>query len=506
MPDDLCIRNSSTESSSGFDRYGMHLDLRIQVMSVAAIVDLVKDMASLGMNTLILEWEASYPFRKHATIRSPYAYSDGDVSEILNACRENGVMAIPLQQCFGHVEYILAHNRYEALRESPRDFSQVCPSKGELAVPIFRDLFEELGETHDSKFFHIGGDESRQLGVCPQCREVVRKAGKVRLYTDYLLQLIAVVKEFGKTPVIWADMLLQHCELLEELPRDVVLMDWNYGWPVDRFGDVERLVAAGFEVWGASAMRSAPDNHSKTCWVRHLNNLRDFVPHARRSGYRGMIQTSWSTSGEYGYLRDSEDVVAKLYPIRRVYPISGFRILMAAFAEAVGCDAPIAPAAFVEAYGRERFSLGAADAKRWAKLIFQIGGDDASQLTLADADNLCLELEGIAPEANNAELAHIQLMLGMAIHGLRVSRLHEEWQGGPLEASDLARLVAVSRSLRSEAQSIDEVFRTLNRALLREKELDDEMAYRQAFLNDMGARIERLFSCNEVRTFSVADT
>jgi hypothetical protein len=72
----------------------------------------------------------------------------------------------------------------------------------------------------------------------------------------------AIVRDLGKRPVLWADMVLKHPEALDELPRDIIFIDWNYGWALDRFGSDPRiLIEHGFEVWGSPALRSNPDNY-----------------------------------------------------------------------------------------------------------------------------------------------------------------------------------------------------------------------------------------------------
>ena len=77
---------------------------------------------------------------------------------------------IPLQQGFGHVEYILRNVRYQGLREDAKDLSQVCPSKVAEDSVLFTELYTELASTHTSKYIHIGCDETRLLGHCAECR------------------------------------------------------------------------------------------------------------------------------------------------------------------------------------------------------------------------------------------------------------------------------------------------------------------------------------------------
>jgi len=481
------------EKSAHFEHRGMSLDLRAQVMSLESILEFIEEMRSFKMNVLLIEWEATFPFSKHSTICNQSAYTPKEVTSILSACKAAGIEVIPIQQCFGHVEYILMHLRYAGLRENDRNFSQVCPLKADESIEVFEEIFEELFEFHDSPYIHIGGDETRLLGTCEECASVVESEGKAKLYTDYLLRLIEMVKRLGKRPIIWADILLTHPDLIDQLPRDLILIDWNYGWDVKKFGDTKDLINLGFEVWGATAMRSAPDNHSKTCWMRHFNNLKDFIPFARETGYSGMIQTSWSTSGEYGYLMDSEGVASKILPIRRVYPQAGFRILIQAFADSVDSAEALAPQPFVERYGAERFGLNQSDSRSLARLLGETGDqENAAVATPEQADEWMDALRQISPESHQGEFAHIALIVRMSIQGIKVSRVYEQFQ---LLATDLKRINAISGTvgrLLQEAQIIDKDFRRLNQHSLSGHELDEEKSYREVLLLELSNRIEHL--------------
>lgn len=219
--------------------------------------------------------------------------------------QRRGVEVIPLQNCFGHCEYILQHERYRALREDPKDPSQVCPLKIAEATACFSELFAEVASLHPSKYFHIGADETYLLGLCGNCRAVADREGKSRLFVDYVKAMCDIVHRLGKTPVIWADIILKYPEALDELPDDLIFVDWNYGWEPDRFGKLANLFSRGVKLWGAPALRSGPDNIYLTQWKKHFDNLAVFVEYAREHDYGGMIETSWSTSGTYGYWFDN---------------------------------------------------------------------------------------------------------------------------------------------------------------------------------------------------------
>ena len=104
--------------------------------------------------------------------------------------------------------------------------------------------------------------------------------------------LCDIVISLGKIPVLWADIALKYPEAIRELPLQTVFVDWNYGWDMNNFGEHEKLVQSGYEVWGAPALRSHPDNYFLTEWGKHFKNISDFIPECRKLGYKGMIMTS----------------------------------------------------------------------------------------------------------------------------------------------------------------------------------------------------------------------
>src|SRR5437763_865594 len=103
----------SKTAENSFAVKGFHLDLRIQVMTMDALRAFATKLKSLGINTLIMEWEGTYPFEKHPLIPNRYAYSKQQVASFINYCDSLAIDVIPLQQSFGHVEYILRNERYK---------------------------------------------------------------------------------------------------------------------------------------------------------------------------------------------------------------------------------------------------------------------------------------------------------------------------------------------------------------------------------------------------------
>jgi hexosaminidase len=411
------VANTETE----FSVVGFHLDLRIQVMKPEALKAYANELASFGINTLIMEWEATFPFETHPLIPNRHAYTKAEINEFIAHCKKLGIEVVPLQQCLGHLEYVLQHARYAEQREDQKDVSQICPLESKLNKQLFIDLFEEMASMHPSKYFHIGGDEAYLFGQCKHCSKAVEQGGKAKLLADHLQMVCEIVVSMGKVPVLWADIAQKYPDELSQLPKETIFLVWNYGWALDRFGDPTAITKKGFEVWGAPALRSAPDNFFLTRWEYHLNNIRDFIPLCRNSGYNGMIMTSWSTSGVYSEVREDKLTISDLVPVRNVYPISGFRILVAAYAQAVQQAEGLDVEAFIVSYCNDRFGFSNKQSLQFWNALqgmpYEVFGENVvkqKDMTVLQMLESAREgqtvLNDLTPKSNTEEFEHFRLM------------------------------------------------------------------------------------------------
>ena len=451
---------------------GMHIDLRTQVMTVKALKDLAKDASEGGINTLVMEWEATFPFEKHSTLCNEYAYTREEIKDFVSYCGSLGIDVIPLQNCFGHCDYILRHQRYAALREDTKDMSQVCPSKPGRCKEVFREVFAEVVQLHPSKYIHIGADETRLLGKCKSCAAKVSRAGTSKLFVDYVNEMCSIVRELGKTPIIWADMLLKHPEAAAQLPEDLIILDWNYGWDWDHFGPFANIENQGFELWGAPALRSGPDNIHLVLWKKHFKNLTDYIPEARKRGMKGMIETSWSTSGQYSFLYDDPNHINTMQPIREVYPLSGFRILQQAFCKAVNTSEPLDWEAFVKEYATERFGL-----KDTQAFLAYFQHEQLNITRRTAIDEVAAELsaakgikEGFAalkPSKNKGEFEHFRLMLDLRINYLEYKNIEFQRESPDYTADKAAGLKSAIEPVYKESLKLRKRFIKLNQDYLK---------------------------------------
>jgi hexosaminidase len=464
---------------------GFHIDLRIQVMTMDALRAFALKLSKQGINTIIMEWEGTYPFEKHPLIPNRYAYTKAEVTSFIKYCADLKIDVIPLQQSFGHVEYILRNEKYKDLREDQKDFSQVCPLQTDLDKALFTDLYTELAATHPSKYIHIGGDETYLLGHDERCKLKAAKEGKSKLYIDYIKTLCDIVIKLGKTPVLWADIALKYPDAIKLLPKSTVFIDWNYGWDMNNFGDHQKLVKSGYEIWGSPALRSSPDNYFLTQWEKHFKNIRDFVPAAAKLGYKGIVMTSWSTSGQYSAVFESEEQLAEVYAIRHVYPLSGFNILVDAFAESIGKAGALDINGFIAKYCKDKYGFDALQAAKFWQALKTTPYEIRNGRVLAkqpltirqvlDSTKAALNvLYQLTPNENKNEFEHYRLMTGIRVNYLQLEYILQKANAPEFTAGMVPGILQELQNLMMSEDVVDMHFIELNKNFLNGSELEAE--------------------------------
>lgn len=480
----LAIANCAVAKApvDDFKIKGFHLDLRVQVMTMPELKRFAKKLSENGINTLLMEWEATYPYQKHSVISSRYAYTREEVKSFIAYCNSLKIDVVPLQQSFGHVEYILKHPRYKALREDQKDFSQVNPLKEKLCKELFTDLFKDMIDMHNSPYIHIGGDETYLLGKSPESQKKVAEVGMGKLYGDYVKMLAEVVVSLGKRPILWADIALKYPDALQGLPKEIIFTDWNYGWDLNRFGDHKKLMETGYEIWGSPAIRSSPDNYFLTVWEKHFENINVFVPFARKLGYKGIVMTSWSTSGIYSPIFESATEVVDLPAVRRVYPQTGFNMLIEAYFQSLKEPKPLDRAAFVNTYCKKTYGFTSEQANQFWKALTTaplevsynaVRNSKMSIKNLLDTAVAASKvLYSLKSQANKKEFDHYLLMADIRNFYLTCMWLESEINDTSYNFSKAPKLLAELNKL--DPAALDKRFIELNKDAYYLSELQTE--------------------------------
>lgn len=208
-----------------------HLDLKGIHLRGSCFDDYLADLKGLGYDAVLVEYEDVFPFRSVSVAMDPdEVWSPQFLNSFLASAKQQGIEIIPLQQCFGHLEYVF---RWP-------DTQQFCLPHGtrprelnidsQEAKTWFLRLLREVLEAHpESRFIHLGMDEA--VTLTPYAKATGKNP--MDLFLSYLDELCTLCEQFGKHPVIWSDMLEDHIapdniETLRSFCHRVTLAHWNY--------------------------------------------------------------------------------------------------------------------------------------------------------------------------------------------------------------------------------------------------------------------------------------
>ena len=288
-----------------FPHRGVLLDIsRDKVPTMETLYDLVDLLASLKLNQVQLYMEHTFAYRGCEVVWRHASPFTGEEIEALDAfCHSRYMELVPNQNSFGHMHRWLIHEPYRRLAECPdgiihpfspnREPYGLCPTDPD-SLALLSDLYDQLLPHFSSRQFNVGLDETFDLGH-GRSASVCKAKGRERVYLDFLNQVHSLVTHHGRTMQFWSDMILQTPELIGQLPKDVIALEWGY--EADHpFADHSRLfndaglrvyVCPGTSSWNTIAGRT--DNA--------LANLSNAAKAGQATGAIGFLITDWGDNG-----------------------------------------------------------------------------------------------------------------------------------------------------------------------------------------------------------------
>ncbi|NWY55285.1 HEXDC Hexosaminidase, partial [Chionis minor] len=190
----------------------VHLDLKGAAPRVSYLEQVFPLLSQLGANGILIEYEDMFPFKGELEIlKSPYAYSEEDIERIQQLAELHKLEVVPLVQTFGHVEFILKHEKYQHLREVerfPNSFNPHIPD----TLALLKSILSQVIEKHKrSTWIHIGADEVFHLGEGMDSKNWMsrNKGDTGTMYLKHIKEVLGFIatQYRGLRALMWDDML-----------------------------------------------------------------------------------------------------------------------------------------------------------------------------------------------------------------------------------------------------------------------------------------------------------
>lgn len=299
-----CLR---VEDAPDFQERGVMLDIsRDKVPKIETLYELIDRLASWKINQLQLYTEHTFAFQNHPVVwQDASPLTAQEVRELDAYCRQRFIELVPNQNSFGHMTRWLKHPQYSALAETLEEFDtpwgrqqgpfSLAPvNPGSLR--LIQSLYDELLPNFTSRMVNVGCDETFDIGS-GQSREECARRGVDRVMFAYLMELYDEIKRRGLTMQFWADILVHHPHLIDEMPKDAIALLWNYD-AVHSFQEPTALfqktgmpfyVCPGTSSWNSLAGRTQ----------NTLANCLDAAVYGHARGALGYLNTDWGDNGHW---------------------------------------------------------------------------------------------------------------------------------------------------------------------------------------------------------------
>ena len=294
-----------------FTRRGYLLDIsRDKVPTMSTLRLLVELLAKNGYNELQLYTEHTFAYARHEAVwKAASPLTAAEVRQLDACCLMNGIELVANQNSFGHLERWLVKKEYNDLAELPqggamtpwgtikKDPTTLCPTDPR-ALEFLDGLFAELLPNFPARYFNIGCDETFDL-LSPNGRSAaqVKEKGAGRVYLEFLKKVADLARKYGKRPMFWGDIILKHPELVPELPKDLIALDWGYEGNHPFLQEAAKFRAAGLDFY------VCPGTSSWNSLAGRVENMRENLELAERAGRqfgaKGYLVTDWGDGGHW---------------------------------------------------------------------------------------------------------------------------------------------------------------------------------------------------------------
>jgi hexosaminidase len=254
----------------------------------------VRNLAMFKMNMHSLYMEHVFGSASHPLVAPEGGtITPAEIRELVAYARRYHVELVPQQQTFGHLHKALKFEKYNELAEVP--YGDVLSPQQEGTYRLVADWYKELDELFPSRFFHIGADETFELGR-GQSAEQVKARGIGNVYFDHLKRVRELLLPYKRRLMFWGDIAINHPDLLPSVPRDMIAMNWDYSARPSfeaRIGlfknaGLEQFVCPGVQSWN----QIFPNNDTASV------NIPNFIRDGQRAGVLGVMNTQWDDDGE----------------------------------------------------------------------------------------------------------------------------------------------------------------------------------------------------------------
>lgn len=277
---DLSVRAVSDDISRG------------QVSTMDNFKKIIDFMAYYKMNTYMPYMEDMLQLDSFPDIgKDRGALSKEEVKELVEYADANFIEVIPIYQTLGHYENILLQEKYMDYAEFPGAASLNVSNPA--TYDFLEKMLTEVFDLFPSKYFHMGADESFDVGL-GKSKSLADSSSIAKIHADHYKKVYDICKAHGKTVLMYGDIILRHPEILDYLPKDIIIVDWHYRPQYD-YPSTVTFSEAGHKYFVSPSVWNFQTTFPT--YANAMPNTSYIVEDGIKHGASGVVSSNW---GDYG--------------------------------------------------------------------------------------------------------------------------------------------------------------------------------------------------------------
>lgn len=265
---------------------------RGQVSTLDNFKKIIRFLSRHKLNVYSPYIEDIFAFRNHPRIGSGRGALTADEIRRLDAfAKQHHVELIPIFETLGHWENILLLPGYRQYAEFPG--AHTLNVSDERIYDLLDEMIGELASAFRSPYFNMAADESWDVGL-GATKQRVAESDLATVHADHYKRLFAILNKYGKRPMMYGDIILNHPSILEKIPRDVIIVDWQY-WGGDSYPSPAVFRKAGFPFIVSPAIWNFTGPFPN--YLNTIINVRNFARDGYKNGTLGILTSNWTDYG-----------------------------------------------------------------------------------------------------------------------------------------------------------------------------------------------------------------
>lgn len=261
------------------------------IPTMALLKKEVRKFAEYKLNYFTLYTENIFKLKSFPDLAPQDGLTAEQVEELTKYAAPYHIQLVGNFQSFGHMYNTLSDPFYYKMRETENVLSPAVPQ----TYQFLSKVYSELVPAYSSKLFNINCDETFDLGM-GKARTMVDSMGLSAVYAYHINRVYDLLKPYHKRIMMWGDIADADTAIVGQLPKDIIMMPWNYS-PDKSFDNmIKPFVRDGFQFIVAPGVG---------CWSEIWPslesasvNISNFVRDGAKYGTLGMLNTAWDDDGE----------------------------------------------------------------------------------------------------------------------------------------------------------------------------------------------------------------